>query len=327
MDRKRVLQSIIGLLIAGALFWFAARSVDWQSLWDALGQANIVWVIVSWLFILGGTALKGLRWKSLYTADIAPRWNDLTAFLIIGQFLNAVVPLRFGELSQAYLASKSSQTPLGANLSLVVVLKFMDALAVLGSTLVLGFVLALPDWFRTASWAFIGVFAIIFIVLALVLWLRKPLTKFANRLPQRLGHLLSTGLDGLSMLLDSGRLLPALGLTALIWLTSFATEYTLFYGLNIPATAAGALLIIVSHYISALIPGVPAQVGVFHYVTVLCLGLFGVSDTTGMSYALVLHALIYGTILILGALAVWLKSIDISALWKLGQKAPEEKQT
>ena len=77
---------------------------------------------------------------------------------------------------------------------------------------------------------------------------------------------------------------------------------------------SAALLLLVVHYLAVLIPGVPAQVGLFHYVTVLALEVYAVGPEQAMPYAVVLHGLVYGTIIAAGALAAPALSLDLGAL-------------
>ena len=56
-------------------------------------------------------------------------------------------------------------------------------------------------------------------------------------------------------------------------------------------TAAFWVVVITS--LGMVIPSSPGYVGVFHYLTVLTLGFFGVDQGTALSYALVLHAVVY----------------------------------
>jgi uncharacterized membrane protein YbhN (UPF0104 family) len=53
------------------------------------------------------------------------------------------------------------------------------------------------------------------------------------------------------------------------------------------------------------VPAVPANLGVFHYIVVLTLGLFGVDRTIALSYAFVLHSVVFLAPAVVGGLCLW----------------------
>jgi len=284
------LRLLIGLVVAGGSLWLGLRGLDWQDFSGALAHVKWPWLVLAWLTIPVGTSVKALRWKCLLpSSNSQPRWLRLLAILATGQLVNAVIPT-------------------------LVVEKALDGLALLSLTAVLALNIALPGWFGTAALSFGALFALLFLILFVVTFQRQRLLRWSTKLPQRLQRTASTGLDGLGVLRQRGVFLPAAFSTMLVWTLGFATNYSLFIALGIEPTALGCLLIIVVHYLAVLIPGVPGQVGLFHYTTVLALGVFGIPRELSMPYAVVLHALIYGTILVLGAISVSWLSLDLGAL-------------
>jgi len=309
------LRLLIGLVVAGGSLWLGLRGLDWQDFSGALAHVKWPWLVLAWLTIPVGTSVKALRWKCLLpSSNSQPRWLRLLAILATGQLVNAVIPTRLGEVTRAYLASRASENTFALTLGTLVVEKALDGLALLSLTAVLALNIALPGWFGTAALSFGALFALLFLILFVVTFQRQRLLRWSTELPQRLQRTASTGLDGLGVLRQRGVFLPAAFSTMLVWTLGFATNYSLFIALGIEPTALGCLLIIVVHYLAVLIPGVPGQVGLFHYTTVLALGVFGIPRELSMPYAVVLHALIYGTILVLGAISVSWLSLDLGAL-------------
>jgi hypothetical protein len=51
-------------------------------------------------------------------------------------------------------------------------------------------------------------------------------------------------------------------------------------------------------------PSVPGRIGLFEYLCVLTLSLFGVSQEEALSYGIVLHALVFLPTILLGVLAL-----------------------
>ena len=57
--------------------------------------------------------------------------------------------------------------------------------------------------------------------------------------------------------------------------------------------------------LSSALPSTPGNIGVFQFVTVSVLVPFGVTHTDALAYALILQALNYVVVAILGLLALW----------------------
>jgi len=217
-------------------------------------------------------------------------------------------------LARAYLASKASESTLPLTLGTIVVEKALDGMALLSLAVMLALSIALPEWFGTAALSFAALFVLLAIVLVLVTLGRERLLRWCSRLPDRLRPLVRAGLEGLTAFRRPATLLPTGMLTLFVWLLGLVTNYCLFVALGLFPTVPGALLLLVVHYLAVLIPGVPAQVGLFHYVTILALGALGVGRELSMPYAVVLHALIYGTMIALGVGSLWWMSIDWQTL-------------
>lgn len=306
-----------GLAVGVVLFYLAAGEVNWADLAGALGGADRGWLALSWGTIVAGTLAKGLRWRVLLADDASrPGWLRLTGILSIGQLVNAVVPARLGELSRAYLAGRSHHGGFGLALSTVLLEKVLDGVALLAIAAGLAIAVALPSWFTTAALTFGAVWLAIVGALEGLIVAEGPLRRWAGRLPGRLARPTLAGLEGAGRLRRRRVLVGAVGLTGAVWVLGPISNYALLLSLGVEVPASAAMLLAVVYYLAVLIPGVPAQLGLFHYVTVLSLGAYGVGRAEAMPYAVLLHGLIYGTILaagLIGALVLDVRLPDLPA--------------
>jgi hypothetical protein len=73
--------------------------------------------------------------------------------------------------------------------------------------------------------------------------------------------------------------------------------------------------------ISAVVPlpTTPGRVGLFHYLCVISLAIFGVTNQVALSYGLILHALVYLPMSVGGPLALW----QLNADWRSLLRGPE----
>jgi len=75
------------------------------------------------------------------------------------------------------------------------------------------------------------------------------------------------------------------------------------FGLEVPASAAW--LILVANAFAITLPSGPAGIGVFEASIQAALIAYGVSASTALSYAVVLHAINFLPIILMGAAASW----------------------
>jgi hypothetical protein len=75
-----------------------------------------------------------------------------------------------------------------------------------------------------------------------------------------------------------------------------------------------ALFVLVVLQGGVSVPSTPGKIGVFQYLCVFALGVFGVSPAVSFSYGLVLYALVVGTMGIWAALALWQRSWSLQRL-------------
>ena len=57
------------------------------------------------------------------------------------------------------------------------------------------------------------------------------------------------------------------------------------------------------------VPSAPGKLGVFHYLCTVALSIFGVERSGAIAYAVLLHALVFSPLSLLGALSVWWESL------------------
>ena len=101
-----------------------------------------------------------------------------------------------------------------------------------------------------------------------------------------------------------------LALSVAVWFTSVLNNYLLIraFNLEVPWLAAAVVLMILQVGIS--LPSAPATLGLFEYLVVLALSLFGVDDNTALSYGLLLHAIVLLPTFI-GAWLFWERGLSL----------------
>src|SRR5579859_1634096 len=95
---------LLGLGISVVTLGLALRGNDLSQLGPVFEQGRYLYLLPTGLFIIVGTLFRAWRWLVLLNnqATIADSFNILSA----GNFLNAILPFRLGEVARGYLLSR-----------------------------------------------------------------------------------------------------------------------------------------------------------------------------------------------------------------------------
>jgi len=296
---RRAAWLALKVLVAGAALWLAFRQVSFETLGSALSDASAAWVAVALVSVAATLAAGVARWRLLFYPDHrAWSWRTLAYALLIGQTVNILLPLRFGELARAGLLSATDRAPIARVLATLAVERLAD-LVILGlATTLLLLSVSLPQWLHAPGQALVALAAAaLAVVIALTLDARRAadwMQRGARRLPERFHMRAARHIDeaaaGLSSLRSVSASAQLWGLSAAILLMAASTNYLLFvaFGFALPAASAICLLVVLQVGNTAV--SVPGNLGVFHYLTVLTLAVYGIDRERALAYAIVLYA-------------------------------------
>jgi len=292
---------MLGLLISGVFIYLAFRQIDFLQMWQALKQANYLWLLPAVGFMFISLWLRAVRWR-YFMEPIKPgiSLHKLFSAMMIGYYGNNVFPLRAGEVLRAYAIGQSAGVSRMASFATIFVERLIDVLALL---LLIGFSIfaydKYPDWIKTGA---IGIFAGTAVLIAFMVELMlhtKQTLRFVSRLTQRfpekvqqfVNKLLGSFLEGFAVFKKSEHFWAITWQSVAIWLLYAAINYVVLeaFALNdhLPIGASFVILVIVN--ISIMLPAAPGYVGTFHLACQQAVTLFGVSNSAALSFALVLH--------------------------------------
>jgi uncharacterized membrane protein YbhN (UPF0104 family) len=136
--------------------------------------------------------------------------------------------------------------------------------------------------------------------------------RFLTRIPLR--RLLASAVDGLAALGSWRRAVGVLAWSLAIWLGTALQFYAVMQAMRLQLPFAAALTVLCLTSLGMVVPSSPGYVGVFEYITVVALSLFAVGREAALGYALVLHALSYVSLAILGVAALWSEGYSYARL-------------
>jgi uncharacterized protein (TIRG00374 family) len=304
-------------------------------MWQALQQANYLWLFPAVGFMFISLWLRAIRW-GYFMEPIKPGigLHKLFAAMMIGYFGNNVFPLRAGEVLRAYAIGKSAGVSRMASFATIFVERLIDVFSLL---LLIGFSIFFheyPAWIEKGSIAiFAGTALVTAFMIALMLHtkgtlrLTSRLTRpFPEKLQQFVNKLLCSFLDGFAIFKKSERFWTIIWQSVVMWLLYAAVNYAVLeaFSLNeqLPIGASFVILVIVN--ISILIPAAPGYVGTFHLAAQQGVMLFGISKSAALSFALILHIANFIPITLVGFIYFYREQLSLREAVAAEGQAGEE---
>ena len=311
-----------GILLSVAGLVMAARGVDFRAFIDVLGKVQLAWLAAALCLVALAMVARAYRWRLLLFPLAELRLARLFNLLNIGYLVNSVLPLRLGDLVRAYLYAELERLELVRVLSTVVVERVVDTLTIVGLLLVTVPYVGLPtDLGRAAVSVGIVAAAAMAILIGVAASGSQSAEWFAG-LAERVPLLRRPGirdkatsaLAGLSALRSRSQMLGALLWSLGAWLCTALEFYVVMKAMRLQLPIVAALLAVSLSTLGMVVPASPGHLGVFEYLTVVALSLFGVAQEVALAYALLVHAVGYLAPVVLGGFAMWREGYSYAQL-------------
>jgi uncharacterized protein (TIRG00374 family) len=309
--------------LTALLVWLFLRNVAFDELGLALRRAHPTYIAAAILVTLQTYLIRARRWQSLL-APIGPS-HFRTAFrtTVIGFAVSFLVP-RAGEVVRPYLLARREGLPASATFATIIVERLLDLVTVLllfAASLPLLDVEVGPDVEASgivAAVSALGALVVLFVSAGHPERLGGWASRLGRWLPGRLGTALAgfvrTFAEGLAVMRQPGRLAVAvawsvplwLSLALGIWLTSLAFDLTFSY--------PGTFLVMMFLVVGVAVP-TPGSVGAFHLAYLWAVTrFFGLDPDTVAAAGLVLHAVSFVPVTLVGLVFMWQDGLTLGRL-------------
>jgi uncharacterized protein (TIRG00374 family) len=320
----------LGLLISAGFLAYAFRGQDYGRIREALKHANYWFMVPALCCYVIGVSVRACRWKFLLRSVVDVPTREIVPINAVGYMANNILPLRTGELVRAYIVSQRFGVRKTAALATIAVERIFDGLTMLGFILTAATVVSLTSQLRhiaiLAFVLFAGVLIGLF-VLTLGGNLRDRLLQIAlGPLPtpvaDRVERMAESMLSGLGVLRRKSDLALVGGLSIVAWLFEASTYWWVSRAFGHDLTdvlgAAETLLTTGIANLATLIPSGPGYVGTFENgIGLVVSNALGVAKTTALSYAIVLHALLFFPVTLWGAVEWWRQHLSLRTVREL----------
>jgi glycosyltransferase 2 family protein len=306
---------LLGLVVSAFFAWLASRKISLAEVGDSLASADYVWLAPAIALTLVGTWVRAVRWRMLFADPdaVEPRYSF--GALSIGLMFNNLLPSRAGEVPRVFALRRASGLSAFEIGTTIAVERVLDVFALaLAGVMLWPF---LPDraWIDVLGVVCAGIVAgCVALVLLLLLFRRRLLSVLASVLRRFVseGRTLSIRAAvaaGARILLRPRRLALAVTLSFAVWGIVGLSIWALLpaFGLE-DVDPLVPWLILVANSFALTIPSSSGAVGVYEASVQAALVAFGVSASTALSYGLLLHAVNFFPIIVIGAAASWAMS-------------------
>ncbi len=337
--QPRVRNALIFLLTLGLLGVFL-RSVDVSNVWTETRRAN-PWPLVLAVAFTGVTyVIRALRWQYL----LAPigRTHFMTAFrmTVIGFAASFLLPARAGEVLRPYLLARRENLNATAAFATIILERLLDLIAVL--LLFAFFVLTAgpgavggdPSLFArvkvgglVAAAAAIAGSGVLFALAGHPERIGRLVLGIERVLPQKIARVLATFVEtfaqGLAVMRQPGRMLVSLALSVPLWLAIAAGIWLTSQAFHITFPYLASFLVMTILVVGVAVP-TPGAVGGFHLAYQIAVEVFfGAPTDRAVGAAIVLHAISFVPVTILGIIFMAREGLTLGGARKLAAERSE----
>ena len=318
----------LGLIVTVVFLGIFVLRTDFDEIHDAFTDANYALAVAAVPLYFVGFWIRTIRWRLLLNPIRKVATLRLYPVVLIGLMTNNVAPLRVGELVRAFLVGERESLSKSTALGTIAVDRAFDGLTLVT---MLGIVAAISG--NNGGVKGVGILtAITFLGIAVVLFglalapsrVRPLLSRIIAFLPGPLGEKIEALIDSFSTGLVAIRSPKILILAALASVSSWLVEGLMYYivgqAFNLDIGFEVYLLILAGANLALSFIATPGGVGPFETTTQAILLSFGVRAGEATAYAIVLHVLLLGPVIIVGFILLWASHHSLSQI--LGVSPP-----
>lgn len=305
----------IGMGVSVFFLAILLRSMDGRKLLEAFRQMD-------WRFMAPAVAatmfsyfMRAYRWKLLLAGEKKTALGNCFTATIVGYMANNLLPARIGELIRVYLLGEREAIDKGTVLASLVLDRLLDGLSVLCilvATLVTlrfpgeeeGVRAALVTGGYVTFAAYLGLVAFMLLLKrsasAAVRLAGKLLKPFPACVSDRAIPLLGSFIGGLRLSFRPRSIAALVLVSAIVWAFAIWPIDLALRSFDIALPLAASLFIMILLVIAVMVPASPGYIGTYHYACFKALAVFGVTGEKALSVALVIHAVNFFPITLLG---------------------------
>lgn len=333
----------IGLLISAVAVAFLVYQVDFEEVTEAFSTAHYGWIVPGVVCATSVIFIRAWRWRYLLGENLQTSFDARLSATFIGFMANGLLPARIGEFVRAWCLGHRERKSKSAVFASIIIERLLDGVWLLLYLVIALWVVPFPEGGDTGStpfdvkalggisirsglrWA--GLFSFLFYscLISFLVLLRiarkrtlqvvnRVLMRFSPRFAKKAEATLDGFIQGIYLPTLPSHVVKVIFLTVLLWTIGLGMNFftLLAFGQNLVWHAS--LLILVMQAIGVMIPSSPGFVGTFHAVTVVGIMFYGVLQGVALSYAIVVHVLSFGPVVLIGLGYLWKENLTLGRI-------------
>jgi uncharacterized protein (TIRG00374 family) len=312
----------ISIIISAFFLFLIFHKVDFHKTKEVLETGNYIYLLLGVALSLITNIIRSYRWK--FVLDPIQKISIPSVFsgVAIGYMANNLLPARLGEFVRAYIIGKKEGISKSSTLATIVVERIFDGLTLLFFLVLISLVFSMPLWVKRAGFIaavfFLSLSAFLIILMFNkgigVRLVERALGFFSSRLGDRIGHLLDYFLSGLAIVNRKKDIAIVFLFSVIVWLVEATTYYVVGLSFNINLPLYVSILTVVIVNLGITIPSAPGYIGTFEFFCISALALFSVEESVALSFAIVLHAVLFVPITVIGLICFWKDNLSVSEI-------------
>lgn len=335
LTRSLWLRTLLGLLVAGILLGFVLVRTDLDKTLDALGEAEFGYLPPAMVLFALAVWFQALRWRYLLKPLVDVPARRLYPVVFAGHLGNSLVPLRAGEVLRALVVKRREGVSRMAALGTLVVERALDGLTLTAMLLI--FVATVDSDGGLWQLALAGglLFGLASVALVLIAFNQERCLSLAvgvidrgpARWRARLRRWFRSFLTGTAALRTAGGMAAVLITTVAFWLSVALVYAIVGEAFDMDEGFDTYLLVTAAANLSVSIPSSQGGLGPFEFFVRQTLVFSDVAAPVATAYALVLHAAILATMIIVGAVSLRVVGISMDLLAEPESDGDGEEET
>lgn len=310
-------RAALGGALSAALIYWTLRGISPTAVARKLSDANPFLLAAAIFCATAIFALRAKRWQVILD-PVAPRtpFGPLWRATAIGMMVNNLVPARAGEIARGYALTRETRIPFATALASLAVDRLFDAIVLLllaatalldpalsGSRALSGHPLgALATGTGTVVLVLLlGLYGLVFFPARLLRLFELFARRVSPSVEERGRRVLETFVQGLSVLRRPGRFAAVFAWSLAHWLLNGLGFWLAFRAVGITAPFTAALFLQAFIALGTAVPALPGFFGVFEYMSVQGLAIYGVGQQQAATWAIGYHLLSFIPITLIGA--------------------------
>jgi len=312
---KKWIVLAIKIVLAIAIVRYLISGIDWNAFTEGLRNYSPALIAVGAVLIVWNDAVQAVRWS--YLSRYLCSWRASIEAIIIGGFINVILPAKLGEVSRVIYLRNFYNYPINRGVGVIVLERGADLFVVALMVLLSAWLVADSQMMKDIS------LLVIVVMIGAIYLLKKGNGHFikwiASKIPVRLIRVY-----GLKIVRVIQRELENERIVILLLYRIFLRG-NYFMSIVFFLTQIGRFVLewrelFVIYLVGSLamaVPLLPGGTGTFHAGIVMAAGWYGISKESAFAIAVLYHLLLNIVPILLSGIILFSKKISVSGIIKL----------